>query len=107
MAGRPKGSKTRRGIQRSTLLDPALQDQHRAGIQTGMIISRLTNFVRGEIEMTTGQITAALGLLRKTLPDLAQVQLDANVNVAQIAVAPEQVESVEAWEKEYGSETAH
>jgi hypothetical protein len=35
----------------------------------------LTKFVNGEVEMQPAQVTAALGLLKKSLPDLANVQL--------------------------------
>jgi hypothetical protein len=35
----------------------------------------LTSFVNGEAELTAPQVTAALGLLKKALPDLQAVQL--------------------------------
>lgn len=43
----------------------------RLKIQASQIINRLTNHILGEVEMSPSQVTAALGLLRKTLPDLA------------------------------------
>ena len=36
-----------------------------------MLINRLTDFVKGEVKMEPHQVTAALGLLKKSLPDLS------------------------------------
>jgi hypothetical protein len=38
-----------------------------------MIINRLESHVEGAIELSPSQVTAALGLLKKTLPDLQAV----------------------------------
>lgn len=43
-------------------------------IKTSQIINRLNSFVNGEIEMSAPQVTAALGLLKKTVPDLSAVE---------------------------------
>lgn len=40
-----------------------------------MIIKRLTDHIDGEIEMATTQVTAALGLLKKSLPDLKATEI--------------------------------
>jgi len=53
----------------------ALPPEWREKIQTTMLINRLENFVKGEIKMEPHQVTAALGLLKKTLPDLASTQV--------------------------------
>jgi len=59
----------------------------REKIRTGQLINRLEKFVLGEgaIELTPAQVTAALGLIKKTLPDLQATTLDAkfegNMNV--------------------------
>tara|TARA_X000001382_G_scaffold55288_2_gene37822 strand:- start:14554 stop:14832 length:279 start_codon:yes stop_codon:yes gene_type:complete len=55
----------------------------REKIQTSQLVNRLNNFVLGgvdgktgkPIEMNRDQITVALGLLKKTLPDLSSVEL--------------------------------
>lgn len=39
-------------------------------IQTTQIVKRLTNHVLGKVDMTPSQVSAGLGLLKKTLPDL-------------------------------------
>lgn len=52
-------------------------DKVRARIQTAMLINRLQKFATGAdgIVMTDAQVRAALGLLKKSLPDLQAVQL--------------------------------
>lgn len=45
-------------------------DDTRARIQTSQLVNRLTDHVLGKVEMVPSQVTAALGLLKKSLPDL-------------------------------------
>ena len=46
----------------------------REKIRTSQLINRLEKHVLGEIDLTSSQVTAALGLMRKTLPDLTAVE---------------------------------
>lgn len=39
-------------------------------IKTSMLINRLESHIEGKVDMPATAVTAALGLLRKTLPDL-------------------------------------
>jgi len=39
-------------------------------IRTTVLTKRLTDHVLGKVELVPSQVTAALGLLKKTLPDL-------------------------------------
>ena len=48
-------------------------DEVRAKIQTSQFINRLTDFINGKVELTPHQVTAALGLIKKTMPDLSCV----------------------------------
>ena len=50
-------------------------EETRAKIQTSQLINRLHSYVLGEIAMEPGQVTAALGLMKKTLPDLSSTEL--------------------------------
>ena len=61
-------------------LNPKNDQRARDAIQTTQLCKRLNTFALGlndpcypdkKLEMTDGQIRAALGLLRKTIPDLA------------------------------------
>ena len=50
-----------------------LSEATRTRIQTTMIVKRLEKHILGEVEMSSAQVSAALGLIKKTLPDLAAV----------------------------------
>ena len=76
MSSDKKGSRGARGVR----LNPKHDERTRAKIQTSQIVNRLFSFVNGEAEMSAPQVTAALGLLKKTLPDLSAVDLKAELN---------------------------
>ncbi len=48
-------------------------DKVRERIKTALITNRLTDHILGQCDMAATQVTAALGLLRKTLPDLTAI----------------------------------
>lgn len=48
-------------------------DEVREKIKTSQIVNRLQQFVKGKISMEPHQVTAALGLIKKTMPDLSSV----------------------------------
>ena len=50
-----------------------------AKIQTTVLVKCLTDHVLGKKEMSSSQVTAALGLIRKVIPDLAAMQVVAQV----------------------------
>lgn len=54
-------------------ISAAITEEHRASIQASQIINRLTDFVNSKVSLSPAQVTAALGLLRKCVPDLAAV----------------------------------
>jgi hypothetical protein len=55
----------------------------RQRIQTTQLVNRLTNFALGKLKkpMEPHQVSAALGILRKTLPDLAAVAHSGTIEV--------------------------
>jgi hypothetical protein len=53
---------------------PSYAEAVRARIRAGGIVKRLEDHVLGKVEMSATQVSAALGLLRKTVPDLASVE---------------------------------
>lgn len=55
---------------RKNLSHPELVRQR---IQTSQLINRLTDHAFGECDMSATQVSAALGILRKSLPDLTAV----------------------------------
>jgi hypothetical protein len=49
--------------------------EQRKKIQNSKVVNRLIQHVEGEIKLDSTQVTAGLGLLKKTLPDLASVEI--------------------------------
>lgn len=45
----------------------------REKIRTSQLINRLHDFIDGKVELSPHQVTAALGLIKKTMPDLAAI----------------------------------
>lgn len=50
------------------------QDDVRSKIQTTQLVKRLEDHVLSGVEMSKSQVSAAMGLIRKTLPDLSAMQ---------------------------------
>lgn len=48
----------------------------RKKIKAGQLINKLTDHALNKTELSSSQVTAALGLLKKVLPDLSNVTLD-------------------------------
>ncbi len=88
-------------------LNPKHDQRTRDKIRTSQLINRLESFVFGQkdgktkkvVEMTTQQVTAALGLLRKTLPDLQATELSGEVMHSVISGEPM---TEDDWTKTYG-----
>ena len=59
----------------------SIDENTRAKIQASQLINRLTDHILGKIDLNATQVTAALGLLKKTLPDLSAVDLQANITL--------------------------
>ncbi len=60
--GRPKGS-----------VGAKLTETHRDKIRKSNILNNLIEHVEGNRDMTSTQVTAGLGLLKKALPDLQSI----------------------------------
>lgn len=73
-------------------------DRTREKIRTSQLINRLTDHALGKVEMNSSQVSAALGLIRKTLPDLAAVEMTGQVEqINRISAQPQKYESDEKW----------
>lgn len=66
---------------RKTRFDP---QYIREKIRATQLAKRLDEFVFGRVEMTPHQVTAALGLLKKSVPDLAATELKGDLNMTVI-----------------------
>ncbi len=74
----------------------------RLKIQAAEIINRLTKHIMGDGSLlNTSQVNAALGLLKKTLPDLASVENKNETIVQYVARLPEPVAAVAEWERRF------
>ena len=80
-------------------------DDTRAKIKAGNIITRLQKLIAGEIEMAPHAVTAALGLLRKSLPDLTSVEHSGEFTKNYVARMPAQTPTMDEWRKQYSPET--
>lgn len=52
-----------------------MSDSHRVKIQNSNILNALVEHAEGKREMSSTQVNAGLGLLKKVLPDLSAVTL--------------------------------
>lgn len=94
------------------------QDRSRIAIETTRIIKRLQAFVLGEtvnqynpktqqveermVEMSAQQVNAALGLLRKNLPDLKAIEVGLDEETKERLIAGRPM-SEEEWQKSFGA----
>lgn len=79
-----------------------LSEQHRERIRTTVLLNRLQNFALGKLKrpMQPAQVTAALRLLAKRLPDLKAIEHSGTImEEAQISHDPL---SEEQWDETYG-----
>ena len=77
-----------------------MPEEHRDKIAKSNILNRLVKFCNGELDMQPHQVTAALGLLRKVLPDLASQELTITEQ-SPFALIPEQMQDVSAWSEQF------
>lgn len=75
-------------------------DEVRAKIQTSQIVNRLNDYVFGKIELTKGQVSAALGLLNKVIPNLASVEVSGEIEHKYAVEVPAPAASVESWSQQ-------
>ena len=74
-----------------------MPEEHRAKIANSNILNALIEHVEGRREMSSTQVTAALGLLRKCLPDLSQTDIKADVTTHQVIRAPMPAKDAAEW----------
>src|SRR5262245_24385039 len=83
---------------RKTLFHP---DYVREKIRTTQLINRLQKFAFGEIELTMTQVRAIEILLRKSIPDLAAVEIKAEQTHRYVVEVPPVLDRDE-WQRKYG-----
>lgn len=61
-------------------LHPARVEEIRQKIKATLIIKKLENHILDDEEMSSSQVSAALGLLKKTVPDLSSIEHKGDVD---------------------------
>lgn len=87
----------------ATKRNAMLHEEARNKIRTTQLINRLTDHVDGKVKMGPTQVTAALGLLRKTLPDLTATELSGETTQRIVSAEPM---TEDEWETSYGNNVA-
>lgn len=59
---------------------PGLSEATRKRIKTSMIVNRLHDHIVGKVEMSATQVRSAEILLKKTLPDLATIDITGTID---------------------------
>jgi hypothetical protein len=93
-AGRPPGI--------NTSWSKDSQDRLRSKIQTEKIIQMLNLIATGEvIVVNSAQVTAALGLLRKIIPDVSAVEHSGEITTSKVIRAPAITSTVPEWSERH------
>lgn len=90
-----------KGMHKRLSTSPHYAEKVRARIRAGGIARRLEDHVLGKIQMSSSQVQAALGLLRKVVPDLASVDHQGQVEHHYVARIPDIATSVSEWKQQY------
>lgn len=81
-------------------LNPRHQDMVREKIRASQLVNRLESHVLEDLELSATQVTAALGLLKKCVPDLKSTELTTDPdNPLQVGVLPFAFEDAKATEE--------
>jgi hypothetical protein len=85
-----------KGMHERPSTSPAYANAVRSRIKAGGIVVALHNHIVGKREMSASQVTAALGLLRKVVPDKTESKIDAVVRHGQLLSLEQAVNMSEA-----------
>lgn len=72
------------------------EEEVKAKIRTSQLINRLNSFIMGKVELSPAQVTAALGLIRKKLPDLSSVDMEVENKLATYDISDKPL-TAEEW----------
>jgi hypothetical protein len=84
----------KKGMHRRVMTSPAAAAAISAMVKGQRIVEELQKHVFGERKMTSTQVTAGLGLLRKVCPDINHIQHSGEVNHILIANAAKLMEAL-------------
>lgn len=72
----------------------------RLKIKANNIIARLNKLIAGEIKMESHAVSAALGLLKKVLPDLSAVEHSGEVSTTYVVQSDLPMKTIDEWAKD-------
>jgi hypothetical protein len=78
-------------------------EEHRTKIANSRILSCLLEHVEGKRDMSSTLVTAALGLLRKVLPDLQASENKTEVTIQSVMRMPAPPKTVDEWQSQISS----
>jgi hypothetical protein len=81
------------------------EETTRDRIQSSKVANRLISFVLGEITLEPAQVTAALGLLKKVLPDLSSSENKTEVLHRFVARVPNKAADPTTWQNQHAPKT--
>ena len=81
-------------------------EETRAKIQTSQIVNRLQDHVLGKVDLKPTQVASALGLLKKTIPDLSASENKTEVVHRYVARLPSKAETPDTWQQQNDPKTA-
>lgn len=82
----------------------SMSNEHRVKIQNSNILNALIEHVEGTREMSATQVSAALGLLRKVMPDLSAAEIKSETTHRYVARVPEKATTVQTWQQQHSPE---
>ena len=80
-----------------------LTDEHRGKIANSSILNCLIEHAEGRREMSSTQVSAALGLLKKVLPDLQASENKTEITVQSVMRMPTPAREVDEWRSQVTS----
>lgn len=80
-------------------------EAHRVKIQNSNILNALIEHAEGVREMSSTQVTAALGLLKKIMPDLSSAEIKSESTHRYVAHVPEKQPDAAKWQQQHSPQT--
>ena len=80
-----------------------IPEEHRVKIANSNILNALMEHAMGQREMSGTQVTAAIALLKKVLPDMTESKSDVTVEHRSVMRIPEPAKDTTEWLKSSGS----
>lgn len=78
-----------------------MTDEHRVKIQNSNILNALIEHIEGTREMGASQVTAAIALLRKVLPDMQSIEHSGEVVATYVLRSAPVSKTVPEWQEQH------